>query len=120
MVSLLAAFRPSYMLILLRASTMILANPKPKHRARTYERLIQVTHHLRRLNNYDSLYAIVSGMRETSIHRLAQTHALVNALPESRGFEELANLMDPRGGYAEYTKALETDITRGSPAIPLL
>lgn len=100
---------------------MILANPKPKHRARTYERFIQIVHHLRRLNNYDSLYAVISGMREASVHRLSQTHALVS-LPTSAltEFEAHVSLMDPRRGYAEYNKAFEVDMSHGSSAIPLL
>lgn len=100
---------------------MILANPKPKHRARTYERFIQITHHLRRLNNYDSLYAVISGMREISIHRLSQTHALMDSLsPAIKEFEGHVRLMNPQAGYAEYTKALQVDISQGSSAIPLL
>lgn len=100
---------------------MILANPKPKHRARTLERFILITHHLRRLNNYDSLYAVLSGMRETSIHRLSATHALVNTLlPGYKELGEYVELMDPRGGYAAYGRAIREDTARSAPAIPLM
>lgn len=104
-----------------RVSTMILANPKPKHRARTYERFLLITHHLWRLNNYDTLYAIISGMRETSILRLGQTHALVSPLaPGYKEFMGYVKLMDPRNGYAVYRKLLESDMEHASPAIPLM
>ncbi|KAL7421852.1 hypothetical protein Q5752_003623 [Cryptotrichosporon argae] len=102
-------------------STMILASPKPKHRARTYEAFVRIAHQLRRLNNYDSLYAVVSGARETSVHRLAQTHALVKLEPASaRDWASHLRLMDPRGGYVHYRRALQADIAHGRAAIPLL
>lgn len=104
-----------------RVSTMILANPKPKHRARTYERFMLIAHHLRRLNNYESLYSVISGMRETSVHRLAKTHALINPdVPGAKEFAAHVELVDPRNGYARYRQALESDLERKSPAIPIL
>lgn len=99
---------------------MLLANPKPKHRAKTYERFMVIAHHLRRLNNYESLCAVMSGMLETSIHRLTQTHALVNRqTTHARDFEGYVKLMDPRNGYAQYRKVLDPDLS-DPPAIPLL
>lgn len=100
---------------------MILANQKPKHRARVYESFMSIAHQLRRLNNYDSLYAVISGMRETSVHRLAQTHQLVR-VPQGleRDFQSHLKLMDPRGGYLHYRRALQADIMHGRPVIPLL
>lgn len=100
---------------------MILSNPKPKHRARVYERFILIAHQLRRLNNYDSLYALISGMKETSIHRLSQTHALISPLaPGQKEFQSHSKLMDPRGGYTLYRRALEADVDNENTAIPLL
>ena len=80
-----------------------------------------IVQQLRRLNNYDSLYAVISGMRETSVYRLSQTHALVQPSQVlEREFQGYLKLMDPRGGYAEYRKVLSGDISHGRPAIPLL
>jgi hypothetical protein len=111
----------SSQLTVYRVSTLILANPKPKHRARTYEKFILLTHHLRRLYNYDTMYAVISGMQETSIHRLASTHALVQVQPGmEREWQGTLKLMDARGGYANHRKALEADITYGRSVIPLL
>ncbi|KAE8537841.1 hypothetical protein D1P53_005902 [Cryptococcus gattii VGV] len=50
-------------------STIVLASSKAKHRARVIERCILIAHQHRRLNNYDSLYAVISGLREASVHR---------------------------------------------------
>ncbi|WVQ82300.1 hypothetical protein IAT38_004428 [Cryptococcus sp. DSM 104549] len=103
-------------------STIILASHKAKHRARVIERFISIAHHLRRLNNYESLYALISGMRETSIHRLAATHALVQFAnnDDDRHFQSHLKLMDARGGYVHYRRALQADISHGRGAIPLL
>ncbi|ODN79845.1 hypothetical protein L202_03739 [Cryptococcus amylolentus CBS 6039] len=102
-------------------STMILAPHKPKHRARLIERFMIIAHQLRRLNNYDSLCAVISGLRETSVHRLASTNALVQLSPaEEKEFQSHLKLMDPRGGYVHYRRALQADISHGRGAIPLI
>lgn len=102
-------------------STMILAHPKPKGRAKAYEQFVKIAHRLRRLNNYDGLCAVIAGLRETSIHRLAQTHALVRLEPAlNRDYQSHIRLMDPRGGYMHYRRALQADSTYGHHAIPLL
>ena len=100
---------------------MILANPKPKNRARIYERLMSISHHLRGLNDYGSLYAVISGMRETSVERLSQTHKLVvTSIDFAKEFEHHIKLFDPAGSYSRCRKAVQTDIKHGRPAIPLL
>ncbi|WVQ67707.1 uncharacterized protein L199_005911 [Kwoniella botswanensis] len=102
-------------------STIILSHPKPKHRARTIERFIMIAHQLRRLNNYDSLYAVISGMRETSVHRLSITQSLVTISPAlEKDYQSHLKLMDPRGGYVHYRRALQADISNGRASIPLL
>ena len=102
-------------------TTLILASPKAKHRARIYERFTLIAHQLRRLKNYDSLYAVISGMQETSIHRLSQTHALVTLGPGIvKDWQSHLKLMDPRGGYVHYRRALEADLSHGKGAIPLM
>jgi len=102
-------------------STMVLAHPKAKTRAKVYEAFVKVAHQLRRLNNYDSLCAVIAGLRETSVHRLSQTHALVKLEPPlMRDFQSHMKLMDARGGYQHYRRALQADSTYGHTAIPLM
>ena len=80
-----------------------------------------MTHHLRKFRNYDSLYAVISGLRETSIIRLAQTHQLVQiSLEGQKEFQSHLKLMEPRGGYANYNRTLAEDLAQGRPVIPLL
>jgi hypothetical protein len=100
---------------------MILASPKAKHRARMYERFTLIAHSLRRLHNYDSLYAVISGMQETSIHRLSQTHSLVQlGSGIEKDWQSHLKLMDPRGGYTHYRRALQADLSHDRAAIPLM
>ncbi|KAK8864337.1 hypothetical protein IAR55_001584 [Kwoniella newhampshirensis] len=102
-------------------STLILANPKAKYRARVIERFIVIGHQLRRLSNYDTLYAVISGLQETSVHRLAYTQSLVSLAPTTeKDHKSHLKLMDPRGGYVHYRRAVEADISNGRAAIPLL
>ena len=120
MVGLIGLVTPASELIT-RVSTVILADPKAKYRARAFERFMMIAHELRRLNNYDSLYALMSGMQETSIHRLSQTHALVQPpLDVTKNFQSHSKLMDARGNYTHYQRALRADIDAGRPAIPLM
>ena len=80
-----------------------------------------VAHHLRRLNDYESLYAVISGMRETSVQRLSQTQQLVQPAPGiEKEFQHHLNLLDPGGGYARYRRALQADLADEHAAIPLL
>lgn len=100
---------------------MILASAKPKHRARIYERFTLIAHQLRKLHNYDSLYAVISGMQETSVHRLSQTHGLVQLGPGiEKDWQSHLKLVDPRGGYVHYRRALQADLSHGRAAIPLM
>ncbi|WWC89349.1 uncharacterized protein L201_004271 [Kwoniella dendrophila CBS 6074] len=102
-------------------TTIILAHPKPKHRAKIVEKFIMIAHQLRRLNNYDSLYAVISGIRETSIHRLSITQSLITLSPTlEKDYQSHLKLMDPRGGYLHYRRALQADISNGRASIPLL
>jgi hypothetical protein len=80
-----------------------------------------IAHQLRLLNNYESLYALLIGMSDVSIDRLAQTHMLVQ--PNSdvvNSFASHQRLMSSQNGFADYKRALEADLTYGRPAIPLL
>lgn len=104
-----------------RISTIALASSKAKHRARVIERCILIAHQLRRLNNYDSLYAVISGLREASVHRLSASHALVQLSPiAEKDCHSHLKLMDPRRGYIQYRKAIQADIHNGRAAIALL
>ena len=102
-------------------TTLVLAHPKAKHRARVYERLQLITIHLRLLNNYESLYALISGMSDSSITRMTSTLGLVQRSEViEREWDVMRELVSPRGGYAAYRKAIALDMAQDRPAIPIM
>lgn len=98
---------------------MVIAHSKPKHRARAFERFVQIAHHLRKLRDYPSLYAVVSGLNVSAISRLVQTHALVRpgVEVEKEGF---ISLMSSLRAWQGYRSALMRDVTEGASAVPFM
>jgi hypothetical protein len=51
----------------------VLYSPKLKDRVRDMEKMLRVVVELRKLDNYDTLFAVISGLQNQSVHRLAKT-----------------------------------------------
>jgi hypothetical protein len=51
----------------------VLYAPKLKDRVRDLEKMLRVVIELRKLDNYDTLFAVISGLQNQSVHRLAKT-----------------------------------------------
>jgi hypothetical protein len=96
----------------------ILLRDKPKHRALMLEKFYKIARELRKLNNYNSLAAVVSGINNSSIYRLQATKDLV---PEasSKDFKRLEVLMSPQKSYAAYRLAWENTPGERIPYLPL-
>lgn len=58
----------------------ILYSPKLKDRVRDLEKMLRVAVELRNLHNYDTLFALISGLQNQSVHRLAKTFEEVKKL----------------------------------------
>jgi pyruvate-formate lyase-activating enzyme len=58
----------------------ILYSPKLKDRVRDLEKMLRVVVELRKLDNYDTLFAVISGLQNQSVHRLAKTFEEVKKL----------------------------------------
>ncbi|TGZ79781.1 ras GEF [Ascodesmis nigricans] len=98
---------------------VVLEKPKPRHRAEALERWMDIAWELRHMNNYNSLAAVIAGVNSTPLHRLSQTHALVN--PETRKrFMRMELLMATHKGHTKYRLAWENTRTERIPAIPIL
>lgn len=70
-------------------------------RANSLKQFIQTCIHLKELKNYNSLFAIISGLDHTAVARLKQTWAAVS--PKNRKkFEELKSLMEPSRNFSTY------------------
>jgi len=51
----------------------ILYSPRLKDRVRDLEKMLRVVIELRKLDNYDTLFAVISGLENQSVYRLAKT-----------------------------------------------
>ncbi|KAF2723972.1 ras GEF, partial [Polychaeton citri CBS 116435] len=99
-------------------SNFILLRDKPKHRALMLEKFMRVARKVRELNNYNSLGAIIAGIRSTSIHRLAATRELI---PPAVGKDwmRLEMLMGPQKSHSAYRLAWENSSGERIPYLPL-
>jgi hypothetical protein len=99
-------------------ANMILIRDKPKHRAPALEKFMNIGAKLRQLNNYNGLAAVLAGISDTAIHRLAQTRALVNPDVQKR-FARLQLLMGTQKSHFAYRLAWENSPLPRIPFIPL-
>ncbi|KAL1893878.1 hypothetical protein Cpir12675_003896 [Ceratocystis pirilliformis] len=99
-------------------ANMILLRDKPKHRAQIFEKFIDIAHRLRGYNNYNGLAAVLAGLNSTSIHRLAQTKALLPADAQKQ-LAMLTLLMATQKSYFAYRLAWENSPLPRIPFIPL-
>ncbi|KAF4551984.1 RasGEF domain-containing protein 2 [Elsinoe fawcettii] len=96
----------------------VLFRDKPKHRALMLEKFIQVARKLRELNNYNSLGAVLAGIKSTSVYRLAQTKDLVS--PEvMKDYMKLEILMAQTRSFSSYRLAWENSNGERIPYLPL-
>lgn len=99
-------------------ANMVLIRDKPKHRAPALEKFMNIAAKLRQLNNYNGLAAVLAGISDTAIHRLAQTRALVNQDVQKR-FARLQLLMGTQKSHFAYRLAWENSPLPRIPFIPL-
>lgn len=96
----------------------ILMRDKHRHRALMLEKWMKVARELRKLNNYNSLGAVLAGINSTAVHRLAATRELV---PQQANldFMKLEILMGQSQSYKCYRLAWENSARERLPYLPL-
>jgi hypothetical protein len=96
----------------------VLLRDKPKHRALMLEKFYRIARECRKLNNYNSLAAVVSGINNSSVYRLQATKELI---PEAtaKDFKRLEVLMSPAKSYGAYRLAWENTSGERIPYLPL-
>ncbi|KAF2741078.1 ras GEF [Polyplosphaeria fusca] len=96
----------------------ILLREKPKHRVLMLEKWMNVARALRQVNNYNSLGAVLAGIKGTAVHRLQTTRDLV---PQSTGkdFMRLEILMGTQKSYFAYRLAWENSSGERIPYVYL-
>lgn len=82
-------------------ATEICTQPELKYRVRTVERFIKLAKELRRLNNFNTLMAIVSGLNLSAVARLKQTWEAVQGKYQS-SLTHMEELVSPQQNYQKY------------------
>jgi hypothetical protein len=96
----------------------ILLRDKPKHRALMLDKWMRIARQLRKLNNYNSLGAIIAGIKGSAVHRLIATRDLVPQAT-THDFMKLDILMGPQKSHFAYRLAWENSSGERIPYIPL-
>lgn len=96
----------------------ILLRDKPKHRALMLEKWMKIARSLRKLNNYNSLGAIIAGIKGAAVQRLIATRDLVSSATH-HDFLKLDILMGSQKSHFAYRLAWENSSGERIPYIPL-
>ncbi|CBX93412.1 hypothetical protein IAQ61_009105 [Plenodomus lingam] len=96
----------------------VLMRDKPKHRALMLEKWMKIARQLRKLNNYNSLGAVLAGIKGTAVHRLLATRDLIPQAT-AHDFLKLDILMGPQKSHFAYRLAWENSSGERIPYIPL-
>lgn len=99
-------------------TNMILLRDKAKHRAQILEKFMRIAWKLRQMNNYCGLAAVMAGIQNTSVGRLAQMQALISEGCRKQ-FMGLEILMGPRRSHFAYRLAWQNSTLPRIPYIPL-
>ncbi|OJK00966.1 hypothetical protein ASPACDRAFT_77815 [Aspergillus aculeatus ATCC 16872] len=99
-------------------ASVILLRDKPKHRAKALEKFMNIAFKLRRLNNYNSLGAVIAGINGTPVHRLSQTRELVPTQTQ-KDFMRLVILMGTQKSHFAYRLAWDNSFAERIPFLPL-
>jgi len=98
------------------ASSCILMQDNIADRVTNYQKLINVAEHLRVLNNFNSMLAIVSGLNNSAVYRLNYTRAELSE-KALKTFDDIMQLMKTENSYRNYREALHN---ANPPIIPYL
>jgi len=99
-------------------TNLILFRDKPKHRALMLEKIMRVARELRKLNNYNSLGAILAGVNSSAVQRLSATKELIPK-DVQRDFMKLEILMGSQKSHFAYRLAWENTPGERIPYLPL-
>jgi hypothetical protein len=99
-------------------SNFVLLRDKPKHRSFMLEKMMKIARELRRMNNYNSLGAILAGINGAAVQRLHATKEIIDPAV-GKDFMKLEILMSPQKSHAAYRLAWENTSGERIPYIPL-
>ncbi|RKO94654.1 ras guanine nucleotide exchange factor domain-containing protein, partial [Blyttiomyces helicus] len=98
-------------------ATEVCTQPELRSRARVLEKCIQLAKECRRLNNFNSTMAIVSGLNLSAVGRLKDTW---EAQPKrQKNLQDLELLLNPQHNYRAYRTTLE-QVEKERPVVPAI
>lgn len=99
-------------------TNLILLRDKAKHRAQILEKFMRIAWKLRQMNNYNGLAAVMAGIQNTGVGRLAQTQALISDECRKQ-FMRLEILMGLQRSHFAYRLAWQNSTLPRIPYVPL-
>ncbi|XP_065078870.1 rap guanine nucleotide exchange factor 2 isoform X1 [Ochlerotatus camptorhynchus] len=86
-------------------------------RCKIIKQFIKIARHCKECKNFNSLFAIVSGLGHAAVSRLRQTW---EKLPSKyqKLFNDLQELMDPSRNMSKYRQLIQTELNAQHPVIP--
>ncbi|KFY19024.1 hypothetical protein V493_08191 [Pseudogymnoascus sp. VKM F-4281 (FW-2241)] len=99
-------------------TNLILLRDKAKHRAQILEKFMRIAWKLRQMNNYNGLAAVMAGIQNTGVGRLAQTQALISEECRKQ-FMRLEILMGRQRSHFAYRLAWQNSTLPRIPYVPL-
>ncbi|KAI8079218.1 ras guanine nucleotide exchange factor domain-containing protein [Thamnidium elegans] len=99
--------------------TVIVTQSRLSKRVALLQKFMSIAVHLRNLNNYNSLMAILAGINSASVLRLKQTRQAIFTKKIYKQFQSLEKLMSTDKSFSSYRMALKAS-SSGTPGIPYL
>ncbi|KAH7930993.1 ras GEF [Leucogyrophana mollusca] len=101
-------------------ASLILCHEKPKYRARQMEKLVDIAHKLRALNNYSALRAFVAGINSSTFQGDDAMEIFMSRTPDHhKNFLSWEVLLQHRGAHQAYRMALKNTTGACIPALEI-
>ncbi|KAH7915776.1 ras guanine nucleotide exchange factor domain-containing protein [Hygrophoropsis aurantiaca] len=101
-------------------ASLILCHEKPKHRAKQMEKLVDIAHKLRALNNYSALRAFVAGINSATFQGDETMEMFMSRTPDHhKNFLSWEVLLQHRGAHHAYRMALKNTTGACIPALEI-
>lgn len=84
---------------------MVLSKTTPKQRADIIHKFLEVAQHLRRLQNFNSLMAVIGGICHSALSRLSKTN-LYLSVEDQKTLSDLTELLSSNCNYGQYRKTI--------------
>uniref|UniRef100_A0A0N5AX18 Phorbol-ester/DAG-type domain-containing protein n=1 Tax=Syphacia muris TaxID=451379 RepID=A0A0N5AX18_9BILA len=96
---------------------MILSKPTAIERSHIIAKFVDVGKHLRKLNNFNTLMAVIGGVSHSNIARLSKTHSTLPSHTKKE-LAKLTLLLSTQSNFVNYRRALKE--TEGQFRIPIM